>query len=121
MSTNPISTSDVNDNDKLMAALAYFLSPLVSIIILLVDTMKGRPYQRYHAIQSLPFGILQVLLACVLGPLTLGFGFCFSLVLIIVQIVYAIKAYQNGPNGYFEIPVVTNFMVQQGWLQKPSM
>ena len=53
MSPNPMGTADVTDNDRLMAALAYPLSPLVSIIILLVESMKNRPFQRYHAMQSL--------------------------------------------------------------------
>ena len=118
--TNPSSMSDITDNDKLLAALAYIFSPLVSILILLVDTMKSRPYQNYHAINSLPFGIAQILLACVIGPLTFGIGYCLSVAVFIAQIYYAIKAYQSGASGYFEVPVVSPFMKQQGWLKGPS-
>ncbi len=118
MLTNRMPATDANDNDRLLAALAYFLSPIVSIIILLVESMKARPYQRYHALQSLPFGIIQLILACVIGPLTLGLGYCVSLLLLVVQIYYTIVAYQGA---YFEIPVISSFMKQQGWLKGPGM
>lgn len=112
MQSNPMS-ADVTDNDRLMAALAYPLSPLISIIILVVESMKGRPFQRYHAMQSLPFGIVQIVLAFI-SPFTLFIGCCVSIGLFIVQLYYAYQAYQGK---YFEVPVVTSFMRQQGWLQ----
>ena len=59
---------DVTDNDKLMAALSYFFTPIVGIIVLLVDTMKVRPYQKYHAIQSIGLFVAEMIfyvLACV--------------------------------------------------------
>lgn len=121
---------DVNDNDKLMAALSYLFTPIVPIIVLLVETMKVRPYQRYHAIQSLGFfgGIMVfIVLACVVTTvcgflLTLtGVGAllvpCLSLLFflpIIPGLYYTYLAYAKP--AYFEIPVVTKFMKQQGWL-----
>lgn len=118
--------SDLTDNDKLMAALSYFLTPIVPIIVLLVDSMKVRPYQKYHAVQALGLFAAEVvfyILACictlVLSVVTFGFGICLSLLFllpIIPNIYYAIIAYTGGQ--YFEIPVVTNFMVQQKWLTR---
>ena len=58
MLSNRRIATDVVENDKLMAALAYFLTPIVPAIILLVDTMKVRPFQRYHAIQALGFFVV---------------------------------------------------------------
>src|SRR5512143_3936984 len=67
--TPMVSPTDINDNDKLMAALAYFFTPLVGIIIMVVDTMKTRPYQRYHAIQSIGLFVAELVfyvLACII-------------------------------------------------------
>lgn len=113
MSPNPMGTADVTDNDRLMAALAYPLSPLVSIVILLVESMKVRPFQRYHAMQSLPFGILQIILS-IISPFTLGISCCVTVALLIVQLYYAYRAYQGA---YFEVPVLTGFMRSQGWMK----
>jgi uncharacterized membrane protein len=116
--------ADLNDTDKLMAALSYFLTPIVPAIVLLVDTMKVRPYQKYHAVQALGlfgveviFYILICVCTTVLSVVTLGIGACLSLLFflpIIPNIYYAIIAYTRGT--YFEIPVVTKFMIQQHWL-----
>ena len=117
--------SDINDNDKLIAALCYFLTPLVSIIVLLVDTMKARPYQKYHALQALGLFVAElvfVILVCICTTIGSFFviGVCFSilfLVPLIPNIYYAIIAYARP--GYFEIPVLTKFMMQQHMLTKP--
>lgn len=132
MNETPLAApSDVNDNDKLMAALSYFLTPIVGIIVLLVDTMKARPYQRYHAIQSIGLFVAELIfyvLACVvtavcgailtatviLTPLTICLPLLFFLP-IIPNIYYAYLAYTKP--GYFEIPTLSKFMVQQGWLK----
>ena len=115
MLSNRMAASDINDNDKLMAALAYLLSPLVPIIILVVDSMKVRPYQKYHAIQALGVGVIVVILSVLLSITVVGC--CLVVVLYIPIIYYTYVAYQGS---YFEIPFITNFMVQQGWLQRPG-
>lgn len=121
-------TTDLTDNDKLMAALAYIISPIVPAIILLSETMKVRPYQKYHAVQSLGlFGasLGYTIIACVLffacsivtaGLLSICLWVLF-LVPIIPFVYYAIMAYTSGQ--YIEIPVLTKFMMQQGWLTRP--
>ncbi len=118
--------SDLTDNDKLMAALSYFLTPVVPVIVLLVESMKVRPFQKYHAIQALGlfgaemiFYIIACICVTVLSVVTLGFGACLGVLFfipIIPNIYYAIIAYTRGQ--YFEIPVVTKFMLQQGWLKQ---
>ena len=119
------SASDVNDNDKLMALLSYLLSPIVPAIVLLVETMKVRPYQKYHALQSLGLFVVALLysvVACICyfaatavsaGVLGLCLWVIFFLPLI-PFVYYAIIAYARP--AYFEIPVLTQFMKQQGWL-----
>lgn len=117
-------TGDITDNDKLMALLAYLIAVIVPLIILLSEEMKKRAFQRYHAIQSLGLSaacILYEIVACLLYTLltTLSagiLGFCLWILWflpLIPMIYYAIKAYQGE---YVEIPVLTNFMKQQGWL-----
>ena len=129
MLTNRQMATDVTENDRLMAALAYFLTPIVPVIILMVDTMKVRPFQRFHALQALGyFGAGYVIGGIVLGiiftictALTLGLAaICLWIIFflpLVPAIYYAIIAYGGA---YFEIPVITQFMVQQGWLQMPG-
>ena len=116
---------DVTDNDKLMAALSYFFTPIVGIIVLLVDTMKIRPYQKYHAIQSIGLFVAEMVfyvLACILflvcTTLSAGIlGICLWVLFfvpLIPNIYYTYLAYAKP--SYFEIPTLTKFMVQQGWL-----
>jgi uncharacterized membrane protein len=115
---------DVNDNDRLMSLLAYILSVVVPIIILISEEMKNRPFQRYHAIQSLGlsvasliYGIVACLLYTLLTAISAGIlGACLwviFLVPLVPMILYGIKAYQGE---WVVIPVLTEFMKKQGWL-----
>jgi uncharacterized membrane protein len=126
---SPISQPiDVNDNDKLMAALAYFITPIVPVIILVVESMKERPYQKYHALQSLGLfvaSLLYSLVACVLyfacTIVTAGIlGICLWVIFLVPAIpfvYYTIIAYARP--AYFEIPFITKFMIQQKMLTMP--
>jgi uncharacterized membrane protein len=131
MSQVPPSTAapapDVTDNDKLMALLSYLLTPLVPAIVLLSADMKARPYQRYHAVQALGLIVAEAVIAVVLcilvticAAVSLGIGgllYCLFFLLYIPQIYYAFVAYTKPT--YFEIPMLTQFMVQQHWLTRP--
>lgn len=102
--------SDINDQDKLMAALSYPIG-IVAIVILLVQDMKNRPFQKYHAVQALAVNIILIILSIVLGwTVVLA---CLPLLLWLVTFYWAYKAYQGE---YFEIPGLTNFLRGQGWL-----
>ena len=101
---------DITDQDKLMAALAYPIG-IVALVILLVEDMKNRPYQKYHAVQALAVNIIIVITAIVLGwTIILS---CVPLLIWLATLYWAFKAYQGE---YFEIPVVTNFLKGQGWI-----
>jgi uncharacterized membrane protein len=113
MLTNRVAATDANDNDRLMALLAYVLSPIVPIIILLVESMKSRPYQKYHAMQALGAGIVMFVISLILGFTVVCA--CAAPLLWIPLIYYGIIAYQ-GQGSYFDIPALSNFMRQQGWL-----
>ena len=118
-------TSGINDQDKLMAALAYIIGLIVPLIILLTDS-KNRAYQRYHAIQSLGLsGAIFVggIVLCIVGVVinvipVLGqvisclMSFIY-LVPLALMLYYAYRAYKGE---YFTIPYLTEFMKQQKWL-----
>lgn len=101
---------DVNDRDKLMAALAYPIG-LVALIILLVEDMKNRPFQKYHAVQALAINVIIIITSLILGW-TL-FLACVPCLIWFATLYWAYRAYQGE---YFEIPGVTNFLRGQGWL-----
>ncbi len=100
-------STDVTSDDKLWALLSYIFAPVVSIIILMMEDKKNRPFLRYHAIQSLAL-CGAYLLTCVVV-----IGCCLSPVYLVAIIYYGIKAY-NGE--YVTIPFLTDFAKQQKWL-----
>src|SRR5690554_6399821 len=100
---------DITSDDKLWAALAYIFSPLIPIILLLMEDKKNRPYLKFHGVQSLVVGIVMIILVPIIAVPTFG---CGSL-LWLIMFYWAYKAYQGE---YFEIPVVTNFIRSQGWV-----
>jgi uncharacterized membrane protein len=116
MSQNPVPASDVTDNDRLMAAISYPI-PIVAIVILLVEEMKNRPFQKYHAVQAIAANILLWIVIAVAGAIltALTIGICGWLpsLLWLVTIYWALQAYKGL---YFEIPWLTQFMKKQGWL-----
>jgi len=122
-SSNP-TAGDITENDRLMALLAYIIGVIVPIIILVSEENKNRPFQRYHAIQSLGLWVASLIysvLACIvyflLTTITLGLlGVCLWIVFLlplVPVILYGIKAYQGE---WVVIPVVTDFLKKQGWL-----
>ncbi len=102
---------EINSNDKLLAALSYPIG-LVAIIILLVEDMKSRPFQKYHAIQALGVNVVLVVLSTVL--MLIPFVGCIVPLLWLVTFYWAYQAYQGQ---YFDIPGVTPFLKGQGWLE----
>lgn len=101
---------EVTSDDKLWALLAYLFSPIVPVLILLMEDKKNRPFIKYHNMQALLVGAVNVLIAVLLGWLV--FPLCINTILTIALIYWAIKAYQGE---MFTIPVVTDFMQKQGW------
>jgi len=122
---------EITQNDKLMAAISYPIA-LLAIIILLVESMKVRAFQKYHAIQALAanialwiiVGIGGCLVTFILGIITTpvggigGFvGACLWPLLLIVGLILLLYwAYQAYQGKYFDIPVITDFIKKQGWV-----
>jgi uncharacterized membrane protein len=116
MAVNPVPSGDITDNDKLMAALSYPI-PIVAIIILLVQDMKNRPFQKYHAVQAIAANIALWVVITILGMIlsVIGLHFCgFGPGILWLATLYgAYLAYQGQ---YFEIPWLTQFLKSQKWL-----
>jgi uncharacterized membrane protein len=104
--------NDITDNDKLMAAISYPI-PIVGIVILLSESMKVRPFQKFHAVQCLAFWVVVTVIGIILSIITCGFGSLFFPILWVVSLWPAYKAYQGE---YMEMPVITDFIRKQGWV-----
>ena len=100
--------SDVTSDDRLWAALAYVFSPIVPIILFLMEDKKNRPFIRAHNAQALAMGIVMAVLVPVIAGVTLGCG----AVIWFVMLFWAYQAYQGK---LVNIPVVTDFVKNQGW------
>jgi uncharacterized membrane protein len=121
---------EITPNDRLFGALCYAVGVFVPAFVLLSDEYKARPFLRYHAVQSLGLSVAafsSIIILCILGtviniiPLVgqiisllitcvLGVG---SIAIFGLVIWYAVRAY-NGEQ--FEVPVITKFVRDQGWL-----
>ena len=102
----------ISNDDKLWAAIGYPI-PLLPLIVLLTEEKKNVPFLRYHAVQSLMLNVAIWVLIVVIVPLTLGLGaFCAPL----LWLVTLWPAYDSYQGHYTELPVLTNFMKNQGWV-----
>jgi uncharacterized membrane protein len=110
MTEQPVN-SDITNDDKLWAALGYPI-PLIPIIVLLMEDKKERPFIKFHAVQSLAFNIALWVIIFILSAVTLGFGAICAPVLWLITLWPAYDSYQGN---YTELPVITNFIKNQGW------
>lgn len=103
---------DVTSDDKLWAALSYVFAPIVGIIVLLMEDKKARPFIKFHGVQSIVASVAVWIVVAIIATVTLGIGGLCAPVVWIVFLYWAYKAYQGE---MVNIPVVTNFIKQQGW------
>ena len=106
---------DVSSDDRLWALLSYLLTPLIPIIILLMENKKNRPYLKAHYVQALVLGVAVVVLFTIINliPVLGQIVACvFGIAYLVVMVLYAIKA---NKGEYVTIPVITNFVKNQGW------
>ena len=103
---------EVTSDDKLWAALSYVFAPIIGIIVLLMEDKKARPFVKFHAVQSIAASVVVWILIAIIATVTLGIGgICAPL----VWLVFLYWAYQAYQGQMVTIPVVTNFIKQQGW------
>jgi len=111
MSEQPVNP-EITSDDKLWALLAYALTPIVPIIIMLMEDKKNRPFLRAHNAQALAWGLVNLVAGSALSALLF---FCFgapSLIIWIIGLYWGFKAYKGE---YVNIPVITDFCKKQGW------
>ncbi|MEW6285812.1 MAG: DUF4870 domain-containing protein [Chloroflexota bacterium] len=101
---------ETTSDDKLWAALSYVIAPLIGIIVLLMEDKKSRPFIKFHAVQSIAASIVFWILSSVLSVTVVGI-ICVPL-LWLVFLYWAYKAYQGE---MVVIPVLTDFIKNQGW------
>jgi len=102
--------TDITSDDKLWALLTYVLTPIVPIIILLMEDKKNRPFLKAHNAQALVLGIISVVVGVLLGWTVILA--CVPLLIFIYCIYLGVQAYGGK---YVEIPMITNFVKNQGW------
>jgi len=101
---------EVTDDDKLWAALAYVFSPIIPVVILLMDDKKNRPFIKAHNVQALVWGLAVSIISSVLAVVLVGV--CTGIVGWGIAIYWGVKAYQGE---MITIPVITDFVKNQGW------
>ncbi|MBL8045299.1 MAG: DUF4870 domain-containing protein [Anaerolineales bacterium] len=100
----------ITSDDKLWSLLAYIFSPIVPVILMLMEDKKSRPFIRSHNAQALALGLINWVAAFVLSWAIIGC--CISVVVGIYQIYCGIQAYQGKT---VTVPVLTDFIKNQGW------
>ena len=104
--------ADVTDDDKLWAFLAYVFTPLIPIILMLMEDKKKRPFIKEHNAQALAWGLFNLVGGTILSSVLF---FCFglpSMILWGVGVYWGWQAYQGNS---VTIPVLTDFVKGQGW------
>jgi len=104
------SGSEITSDDKLWVLLTYVFTPIIPVVILLIEDKKKRAFIRAHNAQALVLGIINLLVGVLLGWTVILA--CLPLIIWIYCIYLGIQGYGGK---YNEIPVITNFVKGQGW------
>ncbi|HLB64058.1 MAG TPA: DUF4870 domain-containing protein [Anaerolineales bacterium] len=110
MTQQPMGGMEITSDDKLWAALAYVFTPLVPIIILLMQDKKDRPFIKAHNGQALAWGVVFYVIVMITSFFVIGL--CIWPLGVLLEIYWAYKAYQGE---FINIPVISDFVKGQGW------
>lgn len=102
---------EITSDDKLWAALAYVFTPLIPVVLMLIESKKNRPFIKAHNAQALALGLILWAINAALTPV-LGLGCVTGIATLVLVIYLGIQAY-NGKE--INIPVITDFVKKQGW------
>ncbi|MEM7533356.1 MAG: hypothetical protein AAF639_14330 [Chloroflexota bacterium] len=122
--------AEASSDDRLVALLCYVVPMLLPIIILLGESSKKRPFQRYHAVQSLGLlatiavlgiavlvGVTILQIIPFIGFLIAAIVLCFTpIVGFMVVVTFLYYGYQAYQGKRFAIPGLTSFLYDQEWL-----
>jgi uncharacterized membrane protein len=125
---------DASSDDRLIALLSYvtqiIIPVIMPVIVLLSESSNKRPFQRYHAVQSLAFAVvfwsLMVMVGVgtavlqiipLVGVLVGIMTFCLTPIAwfasTLLLLYYGLQAYKGRR---FAIPGLSSFLQDQGWL-----
>jgi uncharacterized membrane protein len=125
---------EADSDDKLIALLCYvtqMVIPLVMpVLVLMSESSKKRPFQRFHAVQSLALVSLFVLLSLLItiGTAIISIipvvGWLIGLAVLCLSPIAVLMGYfavgyygfQSYQGKRFGIPGLTTFLKDQGWL-----
>lgn len=110
MSEQPAMSPEITSDDKLWAALGYPIG-IIAIIVLLMESKRVRPFIKYHAVQSIALNIVLWIIMIILSVTVIG-AVCAPL----VWLVTLWPAFDSYKGNYTEIPVISNFIKNQGWV-----
>jgi len=109
MTNETVVDLDITSDDRIWAALSWIpispLWPIFAIIALLIEDKKDRAFIRYNAVLSIATGVILI-------PLSIITCGCAALIYL-VFFYWAFVAYQGQ---IVEIPFVTDFARNQGWV-----
>ncbi|MCW5877046.1 MAG: DUF4870 domain-containing protein [Anaerolineales bacterium] len=105
-----MASNSVTSDDKLWAALAWLFTPVIPIIVLLLEDKKNRPFIKSNSAQALAWAVAVFILGTVLTVTVVGA--CLVPFLWLPQLYFAFKAYQGEQ---VTIPFITDFVKNQGW------
>ncbi len=77
-----------------------------------MEDKKNRPFLRAHTVQALVWGVIVVVIGSILSTLLF---FCFGLPFLILWVIGIYWGYQAYQGKYVNIPIITDFVKQQGW------
>jgi len=110
MSEENVVDPNITSDDKTWALLSYLFTPIIPVVLLLIEDKKDRPFLKAHYPQALAWGIIYGVISFALSFVFVGL--CTGLFGIVMSIIWGIKAYKGE---YVEIPVITDFVKKQGW------
>jgi uncharacterized membrane protein len=104
----PAAGSGMSEN--VASGLSYVLTWLTGLIFFLVDK---RPEVRFHAMQSIAYGVLWTLIAVVRPYMPGPIGALFGIVLFAFFIGWIVLMIQGFQGKHFKLPVIGDFAEQQ--------
>lgn len=100
---------EITQDDRIFAALSYPVF-IIPILIFFMEDKKNRPFIRYHAIQGLMLNVAMYALITVLSISVVG-----TICVPFVWFISLWPAYDAFRGNWTELPVITNFIKNQGW------
>jgi uncharacterized membrane protein len=102
---------EISDEDRLMAALVWVFFPF-ALMVLGLEERRSRPFQKYHAVHALAFSLVFFILISIIVAMIGEIG----LILAVCWLIVFYWAYRAYHEVWVEIPYLTDFIKDQGWI-----